>query len=469
MGRCISKVKTIKSEFYLLVIKIFLYTFISTIIAYIFLMIFIIYSSNYSKSTDHYEKYLDSIENEIINNTDSILEGNLIDLNEYSNKIKGEVVDINGKHLFGDIDIIDSKVDILKYLKFNSVKDGYVYRGVPLIKDDSIKYIYILKAPFSYTVNNIKDNPYVVIVYYILLSSPIIFFIVYLFLFTRKLYKSIQKNICILIEASNNISNGNFSFKINGLNGKEFLTIQESFNIMVDELKKNIEGLSKVENERQMMISSISHDIRTPITVISGEIELINDLKDMEGFSISNSMAIIKKNCDKMINLTNNLSLIYKVENLVRVQRVDLDKFLKEKRMELLSLITKKDLIIKFNVNLNKKYYILDESMLNRVIDNILFNSIRFTDSGSITLNVFDEEVSDKIYFKCIDTGKGFKDSDINTLFDAFYQNKSDKNHFGLGLYISKKIVLNYSGEIKAYNNEFNGATVEFYIRELKE
>ena len=80
----------------------------------------------------------------------------MIDLNEYSNKIKGEVVDINGKHLFGDIDIIDSKVDILKYLKFNSVKDGYVYRGVPLIKDDSIKYIYILKAPFSYTVNNIN-------------------------------------------------------------------------------------------------------------------------------------------------------------------------------------------------------------------------------------------------------------------------------------------------------------------------
>ena len=390
MGRCISKVKTIKSEFYLLVIKIFLYTFISTIIAYIFLMIFIIYSSNYSKSTDHYEKYLDSIENEIINNTDSILEGNLIDLNEYSNKIKGEVVDINGKHLFGDIDIIDSKVDILKYLKFNSVKDGYVYRGVPLIKDDSIKYIYILKAPFSYTVNNIKDNPYVVIVYYILLSSPIIFFIVYLFLFTRKLYKSIQKNICILIEASNNISNGNFSFKINGLNGKEFLTIQESFNIMVDELKKNIEGLSKVENERQMMISSISHDIRTPITVISGEIELINDLKDMEGFSISNSMAIIKKNCDKMINLTNNLSLIYKVENLdflFRVQRVDLDKFLKEKRMELLSLITKKDLIIKFNVNLNKKYYILDESMLNRVIDNILFTCFLFSFINKFDIN----------------------------------------------------------------------------------
>ena len=42
---------------------------------------------------------------------------------------------------------------------------------------------------------------------------------------------------------------------------KEFRTIQESFNIMVDELKKNIEGLSKVENERQMTISSISHDI----------------------------------------------------------------------------------------------------------------------------------------------------------------------------------------------------------------
>ena len=112
MGRCISKVKTIKSEFYLLVIKIFLYTFISTIIAYIFLMIFIIYSSNYSKSTDHYEKYLDSIENEIINNTDSILEGNLIDLNEYSNKIKGEVVDINPLKKILRLKFFDENSDI---------------------------------------------------------------------------------------------------------------------------------------------------------------------------------------------------------------------------------------------------------------------------------------------------------------------------------------------------------------------
>ena len=462
--------RTIKSDFYLLVIKIFLYTFISTIIAYGFLLIFISYSSNYSKTTDYYEKYLNTIEDEIMNNTESILEGNLIHLSEYSNKIKGEVVDINGNHLFGDVGIIDSKVDILKYLKFNSVKDGYVYRGVPLIKDDSIQYIYVLKAPFGYAVNNIKDNPAAALGYCILLSSPIIFFIAYLFLYTSKLYKSIKKNISVFLEASNKISNGDFSFKIDGLKGKEFLTIQDSFNIMVCELKKNIEGLSRIENERQMMISSIAHDIRTPITVISGEIELVSELKDVEGFSISNSMMIIKKNCDKMINLTDNLSLIYKVENLnflFRVQRVDLDKFLREKRIEV--LINKKNLVIKFCVNLNKQYYILDESMLNRVVDNILLNSIRFTDSGSITLNVFEEEGSDKIYFKCIDTGRGFKDLNTNKMFDAFYQSNSYKKHFGLGLYIAKKIVLNYNGEIKAYNNEYNGATVEFYIRELKE
>lgn len=464
--------RTIKSDFYLLVIKIFLYTFISTIIAYGFLVIFIMSSSNHSKTTDHYEKYLDTIEAEIMNNSESILDGNLIDLNKYSDKIKGEVVDINGNHLFGDGGIIESKVNILKYLKFNSVKNGYVYRGVPLIKDDSIEYIYILKAPFGYAVNNINENPSEVIGYCILLSSPIIFFIVYLFLFTSRLYKSIQKNISILLEASRKISDGNFSFKIEGLKGKEFLTIEYSFNRMVSELKKNIEGLSKLENERQMMTSSIAHDIRTPITVISGEIELINELSNQEEFSIYNSMIIIQNNCNKMIRLTDNLSLIYKVENLnflFRVQKVDLNKLLMEKRLELSSLINRKKLLIEFNIKLNKKYYALDESMLNRVIDNILFNSIRFTDNGGITLDVFEDEVTDKIYFKCIDTGKGFKDIDTSKIFDAFYQSNSYKNHFGLGLYIAKKIVLNYNGEIKAYNNEFNGATVEFYIRELKE
>jgi len=393
-------------------------------------------------------------------------------LNSYSDKIQGEVVDINGAHIFGDVNIVQKNINILKSMNSDTVKNNYIYRCIPLIQDNYIKNIYVLKAPFGYMVNNINKNPGAVVGYITLISSPLIFFIIYLFLFTKKLYKSISENVEILLDAAGEISKGNFSFEINGLNGKEFKTIQDSFNIMINALKQTALGLSKLENERKMITSSIAHDIRTPITVINGQLELISELKNEKNFSIDNYIETIKRNCDKMIDLTDNLSLIYKVENsnfLFRIQKIDLNKLLIEKKSELLSLASKKNLEIKFDINLSKTYYLLDESMLNRVLDNILHNSLRFTNSGTIKLIVFDENSSNKIYFKCIDTGSGFKEKNTNKLFSAFYQNESYKNHFGLGLYIAKKIILNYQGEILAYNNEDNGATVEFFIVILKD
>jgi signal transduction histidine kinase len=464
--------KTIKSDFYLLVIKIFSYTFISTIIAYAILVIFLFSSTNYTKTTDYYEKYLDKIEGEVIRNVDSVLQGHLIDLNSYSDKIQGEVVDINGNHVFGDMNIANKNIDLLKSLEINTAKDNYVYRCIPLVQDNYIKNIYVLRAPFGYIVNNVHERPDIVAIYITIIASPIIFFIIYLFLFTKKLYRSISKNIQILLNAAGEISEGNYLFEIDGLQGREFKTIQDSFNKMINALKETIEGLSKLENERKMITSSIAHDIRTPITVINGELELISELKDEADFSIDDYIETIKRNCDKMVKLTDNLSLIYKVDNLnflFRIQKVDLNKLLMEKKRELLPLANKKNIVFNFDINLSKEYYILDESMLNRVLDNILYNSFRFTNSGSIKLIVSDKNIKGRIYFKCIDTGAGFKEKDTQKLFSAFYQSESYKNHFGLGLYIAKKIVQNYQGEILAYNNEHNGATIEFFIVELKD
>lgn len=143
-----------------------------------------------------------------------------------------------------------------------------------------------------------------------------------------------------------------------------------------------------------------------------------------------------------------------------------------EKKQEISAVAhNKRNLAIKFDINLNKQFYLLDESMLGRVLDNILYNSLRFTMSGEIKLEVHDEvdEHGNKIYFKCMDTGIGFRKKDTSILFEAFYQDKQYRNHIGLGLYISKKIVNNYGGEIWAYNNEKGGATVEFYIKEFSD
>ncbi|MDR9792831.1 HAMP domain-containing sensor histidine kinase [Aeribacillus pallidus] len=468
------KDKTIKRDFYLLVVKVFLSTFISTLITYIclFLLIFVITNNNTIKPSNYYVKYIDLIEKKIEENSSSILKGQLIDLKSYHENIQGEVLDINGNHMYGDKGVVENKINFSKVINHEIVKGKYVYRYVPVQHNNSIQAVYVIKAPFGFLINNIKDNPGVVLIYILLLISPLIFFIIYLILFTSKLYKSLFNNIKVLLQAAEKISNGDFDFQVHGLKRGEFIKIQNSFNTMINALKETIENLSKLDDERKMMMSSIAHDIRTPLTVIQGQMDLIADLKNHDDLDIIPHLDIIRNNCNKMVMLTDNLSLLYKVEKanfLLNIKKLDLNKMLIEKKQEISAVAyNKRNLDIKFDINLSKQFYLLDESMLMRVLDNILYNSLRFTTNGEIKLEVHDElgDESNKIFFKCMDTGIGFKQKDASMLFEAFYQDEQYKNHIGLGLYISKKIVNNFGGEILAYNNEKGGATVEFYIKE---
>lgn len=464
------KNKTIKKDFYNLVLKIVIYTSISTIVTYV--LFFAVISFGNTKTTDYYMKYIDKTENEIKEKYDSILDGNLVDFKKYNKDIQGEVVDLKGNHLYGEKEINNNKFDVLSSINQEKYSNNYIYRYVAIVKDNNIKAVYIIKAPFSFIKNNFQSNKGIVIVYLIALFSPVIYFIIYLFLFTSKLYKSISENIEILLKGSEKICNGDLNFYVDGVQGIEFNKIQKSFNTMVKVLRGNIEELSKLDEERKIMISSIAHDIRTPITVIKGQIEIIEDLKDIPGYDMNENMEIINKNCDKMTNLTDNLALFYKVDGecfLLRNEEIDLMQFLIDKELEIKNISKNEDIDIIFKIDLSKQKYILDSTMLTRVLDNIIFNSLRFTNKGSITLKVSDEPSTKKINFECSDTGTGFEEKDPSKLFNAFYQNENYKNHFGLGLYISKKIVSNYNGKIKAYNNNLGGATIEFYILELRE
>ncbi|KAF0993641.1 HAMP domain-containing sensor histidine kinase [Geobacillus sp. TFV-3] len=466
--------KTIKRDFYLLVVKVVLATIVSSALAYLCLIYLIVtFTGNHMvKSTDYFVRYLDLIEKKVKENEEAIFMGRLIPIDRYSRKIQGEVVDVSGHHLYGDRGIVNDKVDISEAINRDIVKGSYVYRFVPIKHDNAIQAVYVLKAPFGFMINN-RDHFGVVLIYVVLLISPLIFFIVYLIFFTSRLYQSLFHNMKLLLHAADNISNGYFDFKVSGLKRKEFIKIQDSFNTMISALKEMVESLSKVDDERKIMVSSIAHDIRTPLTVIQGQMDLIDDLKDADHFDITPHLDLIRKNCRKMRMLTDNLSLLYKVENphfLFNPQQVDLYQLLMEKKKEISALVSnQKQINISFDVDLRKTFYILDEPMLMRVLDNLLYNSLRFTKSGEIKLKVYDEAdgQNHKIYFKCSDTGTGFKETDTSLLFRPFYQNEQYKDHFGLGLYIAKQIVKNYGGEIWAYNNESGGATVEFYIKEI--
>lgn len=459
--------KTLKRDFYLLVVKVVSFTIISTVMGYLLLILFIF--SDTAKPTDYYVKFFNIAERLIENNPEAILNGQLPDLEEISDQMQGEVLDISGHHLYGELGIGNPTVDLWKSLNREVVKSNYVYRYIPIVNNNALHAVYLLKAPFGYVVNNYREQPVSVFVYITLVASPILFFMMYLVLFTKQLYKKMSRNIKSLLQGAGNISMGNFEFRISELKGKEFKTIQQAFNGMAASLKEADFALRKMEHERSMMVRSIAHDIRTPITVIKGQLELMTQLQNSNTLMFDSFKDTIQSNCNKMINLTNNLSILYKVEKvdfMLHPEQVHLEHILLEKKSEFMAMAQLKGVSIQFEIDLSKSTYYIDESMLIRVLDNILYNSLRFTSHGTIALEVHDEPTMNRIHFCCTDTGTGFKQQDTESLFDAMYQEDYYKDHFGLGLYIAKRIVSNFKGEIWAMNGAQGGAVIQFYIEE---
>ncbi|WP_028558714.1 HAMP domain-containing sensor histidine kinase [Paenibacillus pinihumi] len=463
------KHRTLKHDFYLLVVKVVGFTILSTVVAYVLLILFIF--SDTAKSTDYYAKYFDTIEKLVRDQGDAIMGGRLPDLSSMSNQLQAEVLDLSGNHLYGDIIINGSEFDLWKNLNKEIVRSSYVYRYIPIMQDKTLQGIYLLKAPFGYVLNNYKDHPLSVTLYVFLILSPVLFFIVYLVLFTKQLYRRMSQNISLFLQGAEDIATGNLNVALAEMNGKEFNVIRESFNAMVTSLKEAITNLHMMEKERSMMVQSIAHDIRTPITVIKGQVELMEQLLDSK-MCIKKHFETIKSSCNKMVNLTNNLVILYKVEKVdfaLHDEPVKLEQMLLDKKREFTAMAHLKGLTIRFSIHLSKPIFMLDESMLVRVLDNVLYNSLRFTRTGEIRLEVHDEPLNSsvsKICFRCTDTGEGFKQEDTTALFDAMYQEAYYKDHFGLGLYIAKRIVTNFGGEIKAWNAPHGGAVVDFYIIE---
>jgi CheY-like chemotaxis protein len=128
----------------------------------------------------------------------------------------------------------------------------------------------------------------------------------------------------------------------------------------------------------------------------------------------------------------------------------------------------KLDFVVKMQPNL-PKYIIGDERRLEQVLINILSNSVKFTESGSVELAISSEYVNNhvRLNFKIIDTGKGMKSDTINTVFEAFQQEDNSISRkyggTGLGLYISKEFIERMNGEIRVKSTVDVGTEFEFY------
>lgn len=229
--------------------------------------------------------------------------------------------------------------------------------------------------------------------------------------------------------------------------------------------KVQIEKIKQMRREEEMRkeIENISHDLRTPLTSIRGYLELMNDDEASE-VEKQEYLSIVEKRSKGLQNLIQNfydLSRIEADEYKMNIEKLDINKILKDQLLGFYNDLEKRNLDIEIDLDEDKLYVDLDKNSIDRVFTNLIQNAIKYSHSK---FKVSTKRVHNEVILSFENDNMELKKEDEKYLFNRFYMKDSSRNHqsSGLGLTVSKLLVEAMMGSIDVKIEENN---VKFIIR----
>lgn len=407
----------------------------------------------------------------------------ILELNQLSSSdFRFGIYDLNGTLQWKNDSNIPTALllpeDIVNKLNVTDYEGSFASRILPLMVSSELRGFFLLQYPYEAYNYDFAVRKYVQVLLGLAVLIPLGFFIFFTIFFAFRLERRIKGPINELINASHRIKKQDLDFNINYRENNELGDLAQAFREMKSELELSLRREWQREEDRRDMISAISHDLRTPLTVIQGNVESLSYMsKEKRKVRIDDYLKVMVNQCRRMERLLNDmylLTLVDKADFQVQLADANISPILTVKAQEYLVRAQKKGIIFSYvnSTESNRLKAFADELRLQQVLDNLFDNAIRYTPtSGRITLKVRKED--EKIYFEMLDTGVGIAEKDLAKVFDKFYRGDSSRSQgndikfgssLGLGLYISKQIIIKHAGNIRAYNNPSGGCCVELWI-----
>lgn len=239
---------------------------------------------------------------------------------------------------------------------------------------------------------------------------------------------------------------------------KSILNTVKALNSNLKNLRKKELNIQTKNAEISTAITNISHDLRTPLTAISGYLELLKAEEKSE--EVERCLRIIENRTDAMKNLTEELfqySLVICGENELEFQNVSVNGVLEESIAVYYAVLKEKG--IEPNITVTEKQIIrkLDKNALMRIFGNILSNAVKYSD-GDLEITLTD---SGEITFA--NTSSKLDEIQVGKIFDRFYTVENARTSTGLGLSIARSLAEKMNGNVTAgYNNGKFLITVSF-------
>ena len=323
----------------------------------------------------------------------------------------------------------DKLFDLFRYhVNSESELDIYIYSKLFDINDETVMVLVsTMITPIGATISTIKSQ------YVIIVGIVVIMTIILALILSHFIIKPIKK----INDESKNLAKGEYDKSKVNFKIKEFDELNNT-------LDKANEDISKADKAKKELLANVSHDLRTPLTMIVGYGEMIRDLPEENNES----------NINVIIDEAKRLSTL--VDDLLDISRIENDNIkLNKKEVSLNDLLTNtyhqyekycETQNVKFELKLNEdKIVSIDEARIKQVLYNFINNALNYNDKDNQLIILGSEIIDNKTRVYVYDNGEGISDKDINNIWDRYY--KVDKLHkrshigSGIGLALSKQLL----------------------------
>ena len=313
----------------------------------------------------------------------------------------------------------------------NSLNNKVLLYGVKL---DSGKYAFVQASliPVDSTVSILKKQLVIVSVVVCSLSLLVAIFI------SKKISKPIEE----INENAKKLAKGKYD-----LTFKDNSTINE-INELNSTLNYTSRELAKTENLRRELLSNVSHDLKTPLTMIKAYAEMVRDLTYKNKKKREQDLNVIINETDRLNLLVNDILDLSKYQsNTIKLEysEFDIDELIENILKQYIIYEEKDGYEINYK-RLGKINVIADRKRIEQVLYNLINNALNYTGSDKkIYIRLIDNKETDRVRIEISDTGEGIDKKDIPLIWDRYY--KVDKTYSriqigsGIGLSIVKNIL----------------------------
>jgi len=351
-------------------------------------------------------------------------------------------------YLYEDLKDILKGNEVFRNSQYSETFDTrMIFYGRPIISEGLVQGCIILFTPISIVNQNLRWI-LLIIATIALLSSLLVSFLIYMSA------KRITRSIESVSESALQIANGLSIDDLSKTGFTELNALIDSFNYMKSELHR-------IESDKKSFIRMISHEVKTPLTVISGYLEAIHD-GVLDTNEITDALEIIYRETQRLTTLTKNI--------VTQTTQNDLDFYLEPTIFKLKPILidiatlakvsTTKHIDIQITCDDSMTLY-ADENKLRQILNNLVSNSIKYSNT-SVTIHLLCKISADQMQLCIIDNGIGMSKTELSKIFNMYYRVKNDPSleGSGLGLNIVKKLMELHQGTIDVVSEYKKGTTV---------